>query len=168
MITDKDMRGTFHCHTTYSDGVNSVADLVAAAKKLDWDYLGIADHSKSAAYAGGLTAARVKEQISEIDSLNGRMPDFKIFKGTECDILVDGSLDWPSSVLALFDYVVVSIHSNFKMTQAGMTKRIIKAIKNRHVTMLGHPTGRLLLARDAYPVDMTEVINAAADYGKAI
>jgi DNA polymerase (family 10) len=96
------------------------------------------------------------------------MPGFTVFKGTECDILADGSLDWPTSVLTLFDYVVVSVHSNFKMTQTQMTKRIVKALKCRHVTMLGHPTGRLLLSREPYPVDMTAVIDAASDYGKAI
>jgi DNA polymerase (family 10) len=168
LISEKDIRGTFHCHSTYSDGVNTIADLVSAAKKLDWDYIGIADHSRAAAYAGGLTGARVRQQIAEIDELNSRMPGFTVFKGTECDILADGSLDWPTNVLALFDYVVVSVHSNFRMTQAEMTKRIIKALKNRHVTMLGHPTGRLLLSREPYPVDMIAVIDAAADHGKAI
>jgi DNA polymerase (family 10) len=135
---------------------------------MGWEYLGIADHSKAAAYAGGLSEEKLKAQFREIDSLNGTMKGFRIFKGTECDILPDGGLDWPDRVLATCDYIVVSVHSNFRMSEAEMTRRIIKALKNRYVTMLGHPTGRLLLARDAYPVDMVQVIDAAAEYGKMI
>jgi DNA polymerase (family 10) len=163
-----DIRGTFHCHTTYSDGLHTLPQMVRAARDLGWEYLGIADHSKAAAYAGGLSEERLKEQWTEIDALNAKARDFRVFKGTECDILSGGELDWPDAVLAGCDYVVASVHSGFRMTQADMTRRIIKAIKNRHVTMLGHPTGRLLLARDPYPVDMEQVIQAAADYGKII
>jgi DNA polymerase (family 10) len=168
LVTDKDIRGTFHCHSTYSDGVNTVEQMAEAARKMGWSYLGIADHSKSAAYAGGLSVDKIKLQIKEIDALNERIPDFRIFKGTECDILPDGSLDYPDKVLALLDYVVVSIHSSFAMSEEVMTRRIIKGLKNKYVTMLGHPTGRLLLARDPYPVNMTRVIDAAAEYGKVI
>ncbi len=168
LLKDEDIKGTLHCHTTYSDGVNTLDQMVNASRALGWKYLGIADHSRAAAYAGGLSVDQVKDQVREIDGLNERLKGFRVFKGTECDILPNGSLDWPEKVLALFDYVVVSIHSNFKMSESDMTKRIIRALKSKHVTLLGHPTGRLLLSRDAYPVDMVQVIDAAADYGKGI
>jgi DNA polymerase (family 10) len=168
LIELNDLRGTFHCHTTYSDGANTLAEMAAAARELGWEYLGIADHSKIAAYAGGLSDEKVKQQLREIDKLNGGFNGFKFFKGTEVDILPDGSLDWNSGVLERFDYVVASIHSKFKMTEAEATRRTIKALKNKYVAMLGHPTGRLLLEREGYPVNMIEVIDAAADYGKMI
>jgi len=163
-----DIRGTFHCHTTYSDGVNTLEQMAKAARNLGWEYLGIADHSRAAAYAGGLSEEKLRQQWKEIDTVNSRSTGFRVLKGTECDILPGGELDWPESVLAGCDYVVASVHSNFRMSQPEMTRRIIKALKNRHVTMLGHPTGRLLLSRDPYPVDMVKVIEAAADYGKII
>jgi DNA polymerase (family 10) len=168
LLEEKEIKGTFHCHSTYSDGSNSIEQMAKAARDLRWEYLGIADHSKSAAYAGGLTEARVKEQLREIDQLNKKSKDFKIFKGSEVDILPDGTLDYSDKILASFDYVVISVHSKFKMTEAEMTKRITKALKNKYVTMLGHPTGRLLLSREPYPVDMIKVIDAAAEYGKII
>lgn len=168
LIEDNDIRGTFHCHTTYSDGANTLEEMAEAAKALGWEYLGIADHSKIAAYAGGLSEEKVKRQNKEIDKLNGRLQGFRIFKGTEVDILRDGSLDWNDRVLSTFDYVVASVHSVFHMTEVEMTKRIIRAIKNKYVTMLGHPTGRLLLEREGYPVNMVTIIDAAADYGKVI
>jgi len=168
LVSMEDIRGTFHCHTTYSDGVNTLTQMAAEARKLGWEYLGIADHSPVAAYAGGLSKEKLKAQFREIDDLNEKTPSFRLLKGTECDILPNGDLDWPDAILASFEYVVISIHSNFKMTEAEMTRRIVKALKNKHVTMLGHPTGRLLLSRDAYPVNMTEIINVAADNGKWI
>jgi DNA polymerase (family X) len=163
-----DIRGTFHCHSKYSDGLNTIEEMALGAKAQGWEYLGIGDHSKVAAYAGGLSEEKVKKQFKEIDELNARLKGFRIFKGTECDVLPNGDLDWSDRVLASFEYVVVSVHSSFKMSSAEMTKRIIKALKNKHVTMLGHPTGRLLLSRDPYPVDMIQVIDAASDYGKMI
>jgi DNA polymerase (family 10) len=163
-----DIKGTFHVHTTYSDGVNTLEQMALAAKQLGWQYLGVADHSKVASYAGGLTEAKVKEQHKEIDTLNKKLPGFRLFKGTECDILPNGDLDWSDKVLSSFEFVVVSVHSSFNMSEADMTKRIIKALKNKRVTMLGHPTGRLLLSRDGYPVDMIKVIEVASDYGKII
>ncbi len=168
LITEKDIRGTFHCHTTYSDGLSTLEEMAHAARALGWEYLGIADHSKAAAYAGGLSEAKVKQQLKAIDSLNDKNEKFRIFKGTEVDILSDGSLDYSDRVLASFDYVVAAIHSKFKMTEAEATKRMIKALKNKHVTFLAHPTGRLLLSRDGYPINMMEVIDAASDYGKGI
>lgn len=168
LVDEKDIRGTFHCHTTASDGVNTLQEMVEAARALGWEYLGIADHSKAAAYAGGLSEEKLRKQGKEIDALNARLRKFRVFKGTECDILPDGSLDWPDRVLAGLDFVVVSVHSAFRMTEAEMTRRIVRAVRNRHVTMLGHPTGRLLLAREGYPVDMIQVIDAAADHGTMI
>ncbi len=168
LIEASDIRGTFHCHTTYSDGVNSLEQMARAAQKLGWEYLGIGDHSQVAAYAGGLNEANVKAQFKEIDELNGKLRNFRIIKGTECDILPNGDLDWSDKVLASFEYVVASVHSSFKNDEKEMTRRITKALMNKHVTMLGHPTGRLLLSRDGYPVDMIQVINCAADYGKII
>jgi len=168
LLNDEDIHGTFHCHTTYSDGLSTLQEMATAARSLGWEYLGIADHSKAAAYAGGLSEAKVRQQQKEIDSLNERTRQFRVFKGTEVDILADGSLDYSDKVLASFDYVVAAIHSKFKMTEAEATKRVIKALKNKYVTFLGHPTGRLLLSREGYPVNMLEVIDAASDYGKGI
>jgi DNA polymerase (family 10) len=168
LVEAKDIRGTFHCHTTYSDGLSTLQQMVDASRALGWEYLGIADHSKAAAYAGGLTEEKLKTQIRDIDRMNASLKNFRIFKGTECDVLPNGDLDWPKKVLASLEYVVISIHSNFTLGKAEMTKRIIKALKNTYVTMLAHPTGRLLLARDEYAVDMIQVINAASDYGKMI
>lgn len=168
LVTYEDIRGTFHCHTNYSDGQNTLSEMAAGVQKLGWEYLGIADHSKVAAYANGLSEERVKKQHKEIDTLNSKFKNFKLFKGSEVDILTNGDLDFNDKVLASFDYVVASVHSNFKLNEADMTKRIMKALKNKHVTILGHLTGRLLLERDSYPLNQTEIINAAADLGKII
>ncbi|MGD0590008.1 MAG: DNA polymerase/3'-5' exonuclease PolX [Bacteroidota bacterium] len=168
LIEISDLRGTFHCHTTDSDGLSTLEQMVDAAKKLEWEYLGIADHSQAAAYAGGLSHEKVRAQMKQIDRMNENDSKFRVFKGTECDILSDGSLDYSDKLLSEFDYVVASIHSKFKMTEDEATKRIVKALKNKYVTILGHPTGRLLLEREGYPVNMNEIINVAADYGKAI
>ncbi|MFA6456825.1 MAG: DNA polymerase/3'-5' exonuclease PolX [Bacteroidota bacterium] len=168
LVTYNDIRGTFHCHTNYSDGHNTLAEMAVGAQKLGWEYLGIADHSKIAAYANGLSEERVKKQHKEIDTLNDSFNDFRLFEGTEVDILTNGDLDFSDKVLSTFDYVVASVHSNFKLSEADMTKRILKALKNKHVTILGHLTGRLLLERDGYPLNQTEIINAAADLGKII
>jgi DNA polymerase (family X) len=168
LIELSDLRGTFHCHTTDSDGLSTLEQMVEAAKKLKWEYLGIADHSQAAAYAGGLSPEKVHAQMKQIDRMNEKDSNFRVFKGIECDILSDGSLDYSDKLLSEFDYVVASIHSKFKMTEDEATKRIIKALKNKYVTMLGHPTGRLLLEREGYPVNMNEIIDVAADYGKAI
>ncbi|MGB2869877.1 MAG: DNA polymerase/3'-5' exonuclease PolX, partial [Bacteroidota bacterium] len=168
LIDTKDLQGTFHCHSTYSDGINTLEEMAKAAQKLGWRYLGIADHSKVAVYAGGLSEEKIREQLKEIDQLNTMFKNFRIFKGTEVDILLDGSLDYSDKVLSRFEFVVASIHSSMKMTEAEATKRITRALKNKYVTMLGHPTGRLLLSRDGYPLNMTQVIDVAADHGKAI
>lgn len=165
LVEERDIKGTFHCHTNYSDGVNTIEEMAAAARRLGFEYLGIADHSKSAFYANGLSEEKIKHQHREINELNGALApkDFKILKGIECDILPDGNLDYSDKVLSSFDYVVVSVHSKFKMTEEEATNRIVKAISHKHVTMLGHPTGRLLLGREGYPVNMKKVIDAAAE-----
>ncbi len=169
LISRDDLTGTFHCHTDWSDGAATLAEMAAAAQSLGLKYLGIADHSKSAAYAGGLSIARVHEQWTAIDALNATFKGkFRLFKGTECDILGDGTLDYPDELLDGFDYVVASVHSLFGMPRAEMTARIVKAVSNRRVTMLGHATGRLLLARDGYAVDLDAVIAAAAQSGTMI
>lgn len=168
LIEEKDLRGTFHCHTTYSDGANTLKEMADAAMQRKWQYLGIADHSKSAQYARGLSKADLKKQRKEINSLNEQFDSFQIFHGIESDILADGSLDYDDKTLGELDFVVASVHSRFKMSEAEMTGRIINAIKNKNTTILGHPTGRLLLSRDGYQVDLVKIIEAAADYGKAI
>jgi len=169
LITRADLTGTFHCHTDWSDGGATLAEMAEAARAAGLYYLGIADHSKSAGYAGGLSVARVREQWAAIDRLNGQFRgEFRLFKGTECDILADGSPDYPDDLLAGFDYVVASVHSGFGMPRAEMTARIVRAVSHPKVTMLGHPTGRLLLARDAYAVDLDAVIAAAARAGTMI
>ena len=168
LIDDKDICGTFHCHTTFSDGLNTLEEMADGARALGWKYLGIADHSKAAAYAGGLSPEKVKQQQKAIDRFNVGSKGFRVFKGTEVDIMADGSLDYSDKILASFDYVVAAIHSKFKMTEEEATKRMIKALKNKYVTFLGHPTGRLLLSREGYPIDMIQVIDAASDFGKGI
>jgi DNA polymerase (family 10) len=168
-----DLRGTFHCHTTYSDGRASVAEMGEAARERGWRYLGIADHSQSAGYAGGLPPAKVRSQQAEIDGWNrahggkGKQR-FRLFKGVESDILADGRLDYDDGVLASFDYVVGSVHSAFNLGEKAMTERLVRAVSNPRLTMLGHATGRLLLRRDSYEVDVRAVIDAAAEHGVAV
>jgi DNA polymerase (family X) len=165
LIDAGDIKGIFHNHTVYSDGSATLEEMVDAARSAGYEYIGISDHSRSARYAHGLEIERVREQQEKIDALGKKYKDITIFKGTECDILPDGSLDYPDDVLASFDFVIVSIHSQFKMTEAEMTGRILKGIQNPYVTILAHPTGRLLLTRDAYPVDMPKILRAARDHG---
>jgi DNA polymerase (family 10) len=169
LVALDDLTGTFHCHTDWSDGGATLEEMAQAARDAGLKYLGIADHSRSARYAGGLTIERVREQWAAIEALNAKHGGkFRLFKGTECDILPDGTLDYPDEVLDGFDYVVASVHSNFGMPRAEMTRRIVRAVSNPRVTMLGHPTGRLLLTRDGYAVDLDAVIAAAAQAGTMI
>lgn len=168
LITERDIKGIFHVHTSYSDGRDSLSDIAAAAQRQGWSYLGITDHSQSASYAGGLKVESIRHQRREIDRLNNKNPNFRILAGIECDIRPDGSLDYSDDVLAGFDFVVASIHSAFRQGEGKMTARIIKAIENKYVTILGHPTGRLLLARHGYGIDLGAVIRAAADTGTVI
>lgn len=169
LVGEGDIRGVFHNHTTASDGHNTLEEMTAEAEALGLDYLGIADHSKSSFQARGLDEARLEEQIATIRKLN-ESKRFKthVFTGTECDILPDGRLDFSAAMLAQLDYVVVSIHSSFRQDRETMTQRIIKAIEQPHVTMLGHLTGRLLLEREGYEVDVDKVIDAAIAHGVVI
>jgi DNA polymerase (family 10) len=162
------IRGILHCHTTASDGHHSLRELAAAMIGRGYEYLGVADHSQSAAYAHGLTPERVRAQWREIDELNGELTPFRILKGTEADILPDGRLDFDDELLAGFDFVVASIHSGFNMSEEGATARLCRALENPQVDVLGHPTGRLLLERNGYPVNHSRLIDCAARHGKAI
>lgn len=164
LVGPEDIRGTFHVHTDFSDGVESLDAMVSAAKALGFSYVGISDHSKSAYYAGGLKIDDIFRQWEMIDRLNEQSSSFYIFKGIESDILPDGSLDYDDSVLEAFDFVIASVHSGFTMKKEDMTKRILKAMENPFTTMLGHPTGRLLLSRDGYQIDMMDVIDGAAQH----
>lgn len=168
LIEGKDIKGIIHVHSDWSDGVVTIEEMARAAKKLGYSYIGLADHSQTAKYAGGLTAKDVRQQHKEADAVNKKLSQFTVLKGIESDILPDGSLDYPEKVLASFDFVIASIHSRFNMNEKEMTSRIIKALKNPYTSILGHPTGRLLLAREGYLVDMRKIIDAAADYGVAI
>lgn len=164
LVTMDDIRGTFHIHTEFSDGVDSVAKIADAARRMGHSYIGISDHSKSAYYAGGLSVEELRWQWDMIDAYNREHPDFYIFKGIESDILPDGSLDYPEDILEKFDFVIASVHSNFTMKRDDQMRRIVTAMKNPYTTMLGHPTGRLLLSREGYDVDMRAIIDAAAEH----
>jgi len=162
LIEPADLRGAFHNHTNASDGRNTLTEMVAAAEALGWEYYGVADHSKASIQANGLTPERLLAQVAEIRALNAsRRFKLHVFAGTECDILADGRLDFDDDTLRPLDYVVVSVHSAFAQDEATMTRRIIRALEQPRVTMLGHLTGRLLLRREGYPVDVGRVIDAA-------
>jgi DNA polymerase (family X) len=162
LIEYSDLKGILHNHSTYSDGLNTLEEMAVYCKQLGFEYLGICDHSKAAQYAGGLKEDEIIKQHAEIETLNQKLGPFKIFKGIECDILGDGNLDYSNDVLASFDFIVASIHSNIKMTEEKAMSRLIKAIENPYTTILGHPTGRLLLMREGYPVDHKKMIDACA------
>jgi DNA polymerase (family 10) len=168
LIEADDIQGIFHCHTTWSDGENSVEEMARAAKALGYKYFGIADHSQSLTIARGLTPDRVRKQWHEIDAVNEKLKGITVLKGTECDILPDGALDFDDKLLEQFDYVVASVHSHFGQPQDEMTARIVRAVSNPRVTMLGHMTGRLLLRREGYKVDIEAVLQAAAEHGTLI
>jgi DNA polymerase (family 10) len=163
LIEEKDIKGVLHNHTTYSDGTNTLEEMVKKATTLSFEYFGTGDHSKSAFYAGGLTIDKVKEQWMEIEMLQQKYPDIKLLKGIESEILADGSLDYPAEILEGFDYVVASVHSSFNMDSERMTARIIKAVENPYTTMLGHMTGRLLMAREGYRLDIPRILRACVD-----
>jgi len=165
LLQPENLRGTFHCHTSASDGRNSLEEMAAAAQELGLQYLGIADHSRSSIQAGGLDRVRLRAQVAAIRALNKTFENFRIFAGVECDILRDGSLDFDDETLGELDYVVASVHSAFQLPEAEMTDRIIRALQNPHVTFLAHPTGRLLLKREPYALDIPAIIDAAAATG---
>jgi DNA polymerase (family 10) len=165
-----DIRGVLHCHSTYSDGTTPIAELAAAARARGWRYLGVSDHSESAFYAGGLKRDGVLRQHDEIDAVNAAMggDGFRVLKGIEADILADGRVDYDEELLGRFDYVIGSVHSRFGMEEREMTERVLRALDDPHLTVLGHPTGRLLLTREPYAIDMEAVIEKAAEVGASI
>lgn len=163
-----DLKGILHNHSTYSDGKHTLRQMAEYCKELGYEYLGICDHSKSAFYANGLDEDRLVEQHAEIDKLNEELAPFKIFKGIESDILYDGSLDYDDDVLASFDFIVSSVHSVLNMNRQKATQRLLRAIENPYTTILGHPTGRLLLRREGYPIDHKAVIDHCAKHGVII
>ena len=162
-IQQSDIKGIIHSHSTWSDGIHSIEQMATAAKEMGYEYLIISDHSKSAFYANGLQIDRIKAQHKEIDLLNKKLAPFVIFKSIESDILNDGSLDYPDEILESFDIVIASIHSNLKMTEEKAMMRLLNAINNPYTSILGHPTGRLLLSRKGYPVNHAAIIEACAD-----
>jgi DNA polymerase (family 10) len=164
----RDLRGFLHCHTNYSDGSNSVEQLAVACRAAGYQYIGITDHSQAAAYAGGLTSDDLLRQADEIDEVNGRLEGIRVLKGVEADILADGTVDFEEHVLARLDFVIASIHSRFNMSPPDMTARMLAAMDNRYLTIIGHPTGRLLLSRDPYGIDLDAIIEKAARQGVAL
>lgn len=168
LVEVADLRGFLHCHTHYSDGTPSLRELAAAVRAAGYAYLGVTDHSRAAAYAGGLSIEELHRQWAEIDALNGEDLGVRILKGVESDILAEGQLDYPVEVLAGFDFVIGSIHSRFGLAEAAMTARVLRALDHPELTILGHPTGRLLLSRDPYPIDLEAVFARAAANGVAI
>lgn len=168
LIALADLKGVLHNHSTYSDGLHSLRDMATYTKEQGYEYLGISDHSKSAFYANGLQVERVFQQMEEIDQLNQELAPFRVFKSIESDILNDGSLDYDEDVLKAFDFIIASVHTNLRMDEVKATQRLITAIENPYTRILGHPTGRLLLSREGYPIDHKKVIDACAENGVAI
>jgi DNA polymerase (family 10) len=168
LVERRDVKGFLHCHTNYSDGSNSVEQLALAAQAAGYQYLGVTDHSQAAAYAGGLTPEDLARQAEEIDEVNARLEGFRVLKGIEADILQDGSIDYDQRVLDRLDFVIASIHSRFNMGEKEMTARMLAAMDNPYLTIIGHPTGRLLLTRDPYPIDLEAILEKAAATGVAL
>ncbi len=163
-----DLRGTFHVHTTYSDGRNSMTEMLSTARERGFEYVGISDHSQAAYYAGGLNDARLRQQHAEIARLEPEMKPMRVFRGTEADILNDGAMDYGAKILSRFDFVIASVHSNFKMSKEEMTDRILRALDDPHVTFLGHMTGRKLLKREGYTVEYDRIFEKAGERGVMI
>ncbi len=162
LITEQAIKGVIHSHTTFSDGLHTLEEMAEASRNLGYAYIGITDHSQTAVYANGLKPDQLLEQMQVIDELNAQFADFYLFKGIESDILADGSLDYEEAILRQLDFVIASIHSNLKMDEEKATARLIKAIENPYTSILGHPTGRLLLSRQGYPIDHHKIIDACA------
>ncbi len=168
LVVYDDITGVLHCHSEYSDGTSSIADMATAAQERGWSYIGISDHSESAFYAGGLKRDKILRQHEEIDRLNEGFTGFRVLKGIEADILADGRVDYDAQTLDQFDYVIGSIHSRFSMDGDAMTKRVLTALEDPHLTILAHPTGRLLLSREPYAIDVEAVIEKAAEMQVAL
>jgi DNA polymerase (family X) len=168
LLERSDLAGFLHCHTNYSDGTNTVEQLALACREQGYRYIGITDHSQSAAYAGGLRADDLERQWAEIEEVNARLDGIRVLKGVEADILQDGALDYPAEVLERLDFVIGSVHSRFNMNAQEMTARVLRALDDPRLTILGHPTGRLLLSRDPYQLDMNAVTHRAAERGVAL
>ncbi len=168
LITLDDLRGLIHCHTTYSDGRATLEEMAKGAEKWGAEYLGLTDHSASARYANGLSEDDLKRQHADIDKWNAKSKKLRILKGAEVDILPDGTLDYPGKVLARLDFVIASIHTNFTMNEEEMTRRVVRALRNRYVGILAHPTGRLLLQRDGFKIHLEEIFKVAAEEGVVI
>lgn len=169
LVEEKDLQGTFHCHTTYSDGHNTLEEMVLGAQHLGWKYIGISDHSKSCTLAKGMSEETLLSQMKSIEQLNKQLgPHFKIFAGVECDILKDGSLDYSDDILKELDFVIVSIHRYFNQEEDVMTARLIKAIENPYTTMVGHLTGRLLRHRAGYQLNILKILDACVANNKII
>ena len=163
LIQPADIKAIIHSHSKWSDGANTIEEMANECIKRNLEYLVLSDHSKAAFYANGLTEERIREQHRHIDELNAKLKPFKIFKSIECDILNDGSMDYTDDILASFDLVIASIHTNLKMPEDKAMQRLLKAITNPYVTILGHMTGRLLLSRNGYPVDHKKIIDACIE-----
>ena len=168
LLVESDLGGFLHCHSSYSDGTVTIEELAVGCRAAGYTYVGLTDHSKAAAYAGGLSVDELRRQWAEIDEVNARLTGIRVLKGIESDILADGRLDYEDEVLAEFDFVIGSIHSRFAMTEADMTARVLRALDSPYLTILGHPTGRLLLSRDPYPLDLEQVFRSAARNGVAL
>ncbi len=168
LIEHSDIRGFLHCHSTYSDGTSTVTEWARACRDAGYEYLGITDHSERATYAGGISEDQLRLQHSEIDAVNKRQSTFRVLKGIEADILEDGSLDLVPETTATFEFVIASVHSRLEMNASRMTARILKAMEDPRMTILGHPTGRLLLSRNSYPMDTQKIFERAAELGVAI
>ena len=168
LLEGGEVRGFLHCHTSYSDGSTSVEQLALACQAAGYEYLGVTDHSQAAAYAGGLRPDDLARQSDEIDEVNRRLKGFRVLKGIEADILQDGRVDYEENVLERLDFVIASVHSRFNMGEREMTARMLAAMDNPYLTIIGHPTGRLLLSRDPYPIDLDAVIAKAAETGVAL
>lgn len=168
LVEQRDLKGFLHCHTHYSDGTATVAEWAEACRAAGYEWIGITDHSQSAAYAGGLRKEDVARQHAEIDDVNRNLKGVRVLKGVEADILADGTLDYGPEILDRFDFVIGSIHSRFGMSEAEMTRRVLTAMDDPHLAILGHPTGRLLLAREPYAIDLEQVLAKAALRGIAV
>jgi DNA polymerase (family 10) len=168
LLERQQLRGLLHCHTNYSDGSNTVEEVALACRADGYSYVGLTDHSQAAAYAGGLRGEDLARQADEVDAVNATLDGIRVLKGIEADILVDGRIDYDEAVLGQLDFVIASIHSRFNLSAKEMTSRMLAAMDNRYVTIIGHPTGRLLLSRDPYGIDLDAVFAKAAASGVAM